>query len=140
LKTRILPLAREHGATVLLIGHSPKAPTQPGATFGDEHVARGASDWRNAADTLLYLKRDRTLGECAATLKHAKQRIGPRHPPLWFELQEPEPGRAVRLVYGGHFSEEALPERVRVVPQRPDRERDAAARPHSPAGARSSTD
>ena len=107
MKTRILPLARTHGATVLLIGHSPKAPTQPGVAFGDEHVARGAGDWRNAADTLLYLKRDRSLGEFAVVLKHSKQRIGPRHAPIWFELQEPEPGRAVRLVYGGRFSEAA---------------------------------
>jgi hypothetical protein len=107
MKTRILPLAREHGATVLLIGHSPKPPTQPGAALGDEHVARGAGDWRNAADTVLHLRRDRTLGELAVVVRHAKQRIGPRHAPLWFELQEPEPGRAVRLVYGGRFSQEA---------------------------------
>lgn len=106
MKRRVLPLAREYGATVLLIAHSPKPPTQPGGRFSDEHVARGAGDWRNAADTVLYLKRDPSLGELAVVLRHAKQRVGPRHRPIWFRLEDVEPGQAVRLVFGGGYSEE----------------------------------
>jgi hypothetical protein len=101
----VLPLARQDGATVYLIGHSPKPPVQPGARFGDEHVARGASDWRNAADTVLYLKRDATLGELAVVLRHAKTRVGRRHPPVWFQLEDVVPGKAARVVFGGAYDD-----------------------------------
>jgi hypothetical protein len=107
MQTRILPLAREHGATVYVNVHSPKPPTQPGARFTDEHVARGAGDWRNAADVMLYLRRDATLGEQAVVIRHAKCRIGPRHRPLWFALEDTTPGQAVQLVYGGTYDEDS---------------------------------
>src|SRR5262249_33590992 len=88
MKTRIASLARNRGPTVHLIAHSPKPPIKPGLRFSDEHVARGASDWRNAADVVLYLRRERTLGADAVVLKHAKARIGRRHAPIWFALEE----------------------------------------------------
>lgn len=105
MKTRILPLARVHGATVYVIVHSPKAPTNPGQRFTDEHVARGAADWRNAADVVLYLRRDPTLGKQAVVLRHAKVRIGPRHDPVWFSLEDVEK-HAVRIVYGGTYADD----------------------------------
>lgn len=106
MQTRILPLARRHHATVVLIGHSPKPPQQPGMKFTDEHVARGASDWRNAADVVLYLRRDPSLGQAAVVLRHAKVRIGRRHAPLWFTLDETTP-KAVMLTLGGSYDESA---------------------------------
>jgi hypothetical protein len=66
----------------------------------DEHVARGASEWRNATDVLLYLRRDLVLGPTAVVLRCAKQRVGRKVRPIWFRL-DVEPGPAVRLVYGG---------------------------------------
>lgn len=104
MKTRVLPFARQFGATVVVIGHSPKPPQQPGAQFTDEHVARGAGDWRNAADVVLYLRRDAALGPAAVILRHAKVRIGQRHTPVWFTLDEPTPG-AARLTLGGTYDE-----------------------------------
>jgi hypothetical protein len=106
MQTRILPLARRHHATVVVIGHSPKPPQQPGMKFTDEHVARGASDWRNAADVVLYLRRDPSLGHAAVVLRHAKVRIGRRHAPLWFTLDESTAG-AVALTLGGSYDEAA---------------------------------
>ena len=67
-------------------------------------MARGAGDWRNAADAVLYLRRD--LGDLTVVLRHAKQRVGRRHEPVWFTLEEVDPGSAVRLVLGGTYSEE----------------------------------
>lgn len=106
MKERILLLARTYGATVYLIGHSGKPSLNPALRFSDEHVARGASDWRNSADMVLYLKRDVSLGKLAVVLKHSKCRIGPRHASLWFLLEDVEPGKSVRLVLGGTFDED----------------------------------
>ena len=112
MKRCIQPLARVHGATVLLIVHSPKPPTQRGSMpFTDEHVARGASAWRNAADNVLYLKRDKSLGKDAVVLRPAKVRAGFRHPPIWFriettEVDEEGQAAAVQVRYGGEFAEE----------------------------------
>lgn len=110
MKTCILPLARVYGATVYLIVHSPKLPTQKGLVFTDEHVARGASDWRNASDGMLYLKRDKTLGETAVVLRPAKVRIGLRPAPIWFTVEDTETDPAgqpiaTRLILGGTFSD-----------------------------------
>lgn len=104
MKTRVVPLARTHGATVVVIGHSPKPSQQPGVQFTDEHVARGAGDWRNAADVVLYLRREPALGPAAVVLRHAKVRIGQRHAPLWFTLDEPPTGGAT-LTLGGAYDE-----------------------------------
>jgi hypothetical protein len=112
MKKCIQPLARVHGATVLLIVHSPKPPTQRGSLpFTDEHVARGASAWRNAADGVLYLKRDKSLGKDAVVLRPAKVRAGFRHPPIWFRIETTEvdddgQALAVQVRYGGEFTEE----------------------------------
>jgi hypothetical protein len=105
MRRRVLPLARQDSATVFLLGHSPKPPVQPGARFGDEHVARGASDWRNAADAVLYLRRDPTLGELAVVLRHSKVRVGARHAPVWFQLEDVVPGKAARVVFGGAYDD-----------------------------------
>jgi AAA domain len=104
MKGRVVPLARQHGATVLILGHSPKPPTQAGARFTDEHVARGAGDWRNASDVTLYLRKEPTLGAAAVVLRHSKIRIGRRHAPLWFTLDETEAG-GIRLTLGGSYDE-----------------------------------
>jgi hypothetical protein len=114
MKNCIVPLARIHGATVLLIVHSPKPPKEKGLVLTDEHVARGASAWRNSADGMLYLKRDRSLGEHAVVLRPAKARGGYRHPPIWFHIKNteldttetPPIATAVKLEYGGTFTEE----------------------------------
>jgi len=106
MQDRVMPLARRYGATVYVIGHSPKPPAQPGGRFTDEHVARGASEWRNAADVVLYLRRDATLGPQAVVLRHAKQRVGRRPTPIWFSVEDVEPERSARLVYGGTYAEE----------------------------------
>jgi hypothetical protein len=112
MKKCIQPLARIYGATVLLIVHSPKPPTQRGSLpFTDEHVARGASAWRNAADGVLYLKRDKSLGKDAVIIRPAKVRAGFRHPPIWFriettEVDEDGQATAVQFRYGGEFTEE----------------------------------
>lgn len=112
MKKCIAPLARVHGASVLLIVHSPKPPTQRGSLpFTDEHVARGASAWRNAADGVLYLKRDKSLGKDAVVLRPAKVRSGFRHPPIWFRVETTEKDAdgqdtAVQVRYGGEFTEE----------------------------------
>lgn len=105
LNRAVLPLARVYGCTVYLLGHSPKPPTQPGQRFTDEHVARGAGDWRNGVDILLYLRRDPSLGADAVVLRHAKCRIGRRHGPLWFSLVEDIGAKALRFVYGGEYAE-----------------------------------
>jgi hypothetical protein len=105
MRRRVLPFARQDGAAVLLIGHSPKPPVQAGARFTDEHVARGASDWRNAADAVLYLRRDPSLGAGAVILRHAKTRVGARHAPVWFQLEDTVPGHAARIVYGGAYDD-----------------------------------
>jgi hypothetical protein len=60
MKRRIVPFSRQHHVTVYVIAHSPKPPLQPGQRLTDEHVARGASAWRNTSDALLYLRRDPT--------------------------------------------------------------------------------
>jgi hypothetical protein len=110
MKTRVNPLARIYGATVLLIGHSPKIPVQKGLVFTDEHVARGASAWRNAVDGMLYLRRDKTLGPRAIVLRPAKVRVGRRPAALWFSIEDTETddrGEAlgVQLRYGGTVDE-----------------------------------
>jgi putative DNA primase/helicase len=102
---RVLPLARQHKATVLVLGHSPKPSQQPGVKFTDEHVARGAGDWRNASDVVLYLRREPSLGAAAVVLRHAKVRVGSRHAPLWFTLDEADNGRGVRLTLGGTYDD-----------------------------------
>lgn len=112
MKKCVSPLARTYGAAVLLIVHSPKPPTQRGSLpFTDEHVARGASAWRNAADGVLYLKRDKSLGKDAVILRPAKVRTGFRHKPIWFRIDttdSDEDGQptAVQVRYGGEFAEE----------------------------------
>jgi hypothetical protein len=70
-------------------------------------VVRGAGDWRNAADTVLYLRRDATLGRLAVVVKHGKHRVGPKHAPMWFTLEDVIPGKAARLVYGGAYDDES---------------------------------
>jgi hypothetical protein len=42
----------------------------------------------------------------AVILKHAKQRGGLRHPPIWFTLEDVEPGKSVCLRLGGVYSED----------------------------------
>lgn len=112
MKHCIAPLARVYGAAVMLIVHSPKPPTQRGSLpFTDEHVARGASAWRNAADGVLYLKRDKSLGKDAVVVRPAKVRVGFRHPPIWFRIETTETDSdgqaiAVQVRYGGEFTEE----------------------------------
>lgn len=105
MQTRILPFARRHRVTVYVIQHSPKPSLQPGQRMTDEHVARGASDWRNAADVLLYLRRDPSLGERAVVLRCAKQRIGRKPAPIWFTLDDVADGPGVALGFGGRYSD-----------------------------------
>jgi len=39
-------------------------------------------------------------------LKHAKVRVGPRHAPIWFSLEDVPGAQAVRVVYGGTYAED----------------------------------
>ena len=105
MQRRVFPLARQHRATVLVIGHSPKPPREAGSTVTDEHVARGAGDWRNASDVVLYLRREPSLGAQAVILRHAKLRIGRRAAPLWFTLDEDVATGGVALTLGGAYDE-----------------------------------
>jgi hypothetical protein len=108
MKGVVLPLARRHGVNVYLIAHSPKVSSDPRAQkLTDEQVIRGAGDWRNGVDCVLLLRREAALGSEAVMVKHAKCRVGRRHEPIWFKVQETVPERAVELVYGGVFGETA---------------------------------
>ena len=64
LKSKIVPLARERGAVVLMLAHPPKPPTQPGARLSDEHAMRGAGDWRNCAEDVLVLRKEQPELPC----------------------------------------------------------------------------
>ena len=94
MRDRVLPLARRYGATVYLIAHSPKASQRQGSRLTDEHAAGGAGDWRNAADTVLWLQRDNQ----GVLVSHAKTRIGTRAVPFRFNLVDIEPDRSLWLV------------------------------------------
>jgi hypothetical protein len=74
LQQRVVPLARQHDCTVLLIAHSPKPlPQGKGPRSIDE--PRGAGEFRNAVDTVISVRKDGGTPN-ASVVRLTKLRVG----------------------------------------------------------------
>jgi hypothetical protein len=107
MQERLIPL-RNQGFTFLVLAHPAKPPTHPGALLTDEHAIRGAIDWRNAAETILALRRAPELGPESITMRLTKTRRGRRVvSPFHFRLVDLEPPRTgAAFVVDGVLTEE----------------------------------
>jgi len=57
LQERVVPLARRHGCTVLLLAHSAKPSPMAGGTRNIDEP-RGAGEWRNAVETVIAIRQE----------------------------------------------------------------------------------
>jgi hypothetical protein len=96
LQQRVVPLARQHGCTVLLIAHSAKpSPQTKGMRPVDE--PRGAGEWRNAVETVISVRREPAMLN-TSVVRLTKLRVGEhREQALRFTVENHERGLRVSV-------------------------------------------